>query len=69
MVLSSERCVEAVKKAAENSTVLDLWRKQKFAVCAGEATALKAKEKLSLDPLVGDKHRAEGIIELLAQSN
>lgn len=66
LILSSERCVKAVQFATTESD-LDHW-KEKLVVCAGEATARKTREALSLEPLLGEKHRAEGIIELLADS-
>jgi uroporphyrinogen-III synthase len=64
--LSSERCVIAVQNA---TTECDLghWKK-KLVVCAGEASAQKTREALGLEPHLGEKHRAEGIIDLLADS-
>jgi uroporphyrinogen-III synthase len=64
--LSSERCVLAVQNATSECD-LDHW-KEKLVVCAGEATAQKTREALGLEPLLGEKHRAEGIIDLLANS-
>ncbi|CAB3383588.1 Hypothetical predicted protein [Cloeon dipterum] len=69
LILSSERCVIAVRQSVENyESILDPW-KEKAVVCAGEATAKKAKDLLGLSPVLGEKHRGEGIIELLSKMN
>ncbi|XP_065349576.1 uroporphyrinogen-III synthase [Cloeon dipterum] len=70
LILSSERCVLAVHQSIDNNneSIMEPW-KGKVVVCAGEATAKKAKDLLGLSPVLGDKHRGEGIIELLSKMN
>lgn len=69
IIFTSERCVEAVELAlgSDRKTVMSDWGKLRV-LCAGPATQTRVLKGLGIEAHLGEKHRAEGIVDVLKQA-